>query len=204
MRATANERGTWETGFRRPDEGWHIGKFLEGIDYLKTKKDGEETVSANKQGDKNWKFPMVIEDEDDDNNGIKHDLILAENNRGTQMVADVLGASGLYPKFEKKFAPKDVGKEPEDKEGFEMFDPEVIKLIMTQLPNQFWRFKVKHVANKKDPEQPYINIVGFGKVSDTIASLDAALFPDKKGKAAGKSAGKAADKPGVVEDDPFA
>ena len=37
MRATANERGTWETGFRRPDEGWHIGKFLEGIDYLKTK-----------------------------------------------------------------------------------------------------------------------------------------------------------------------
>jgi len=66
MRATANERGTWETGFRRPDEGWHIGKFLEGIDYLKTKdkSSGEEVISANKQGDKNWKFPMVIEDED--------------------------------------------------------------------------------------------------------------------------------------------
>jgi hypothetical protein len=191
MRATANERGTWETGFRRPDEGWHIGKFLEGIDYLKSKKDGEEAVSSNKQGDKNWKFPMVIEDEDDDNNEIKHDIIVAENKRGEQMVADILGCTGLFDKFIKKF-----------KGDESVFDPEVIKLIMTQLPNQFWRFKVKHVANKKDPEQPYINIVGFGKVSDTIASLDSALFPDKKGK----SAGKAKESTKTVEDekDPFA
>ena len=194
MRAQANERGTWETGFRRPDEGWHIGKFLEGIDYLKTKKDGEETVSANKQGDKNWKFPMVIEDEDDDNNEIKHDIIVAENKRGEQMVADILGCTGLFEKFTKKF-----------KNDESVFDPEVIKLIMTQLPNQFWRFKVKHVANKKNPDEPYINIVGFGKVSDTIASLDAALFPDKKGKSAGAGAAKGKEaKPEVDEADPFA
>jgi len=192
MRATANERGTWETGFRRPDEGWHIGKFLEGIDYLKIKKDGEEIISTNKQGDKNWKFPMVIEDEDDDNNEIKYDIIVAENKRGEQMVADILGCAGLFEKFTKKF-----------KGDESVFDPEVIKLIMTQLPNQFWRFKVKHVANKKNPDEPYVNIVGFGKVSDTIASLDAALFPDKKGgKAAGKT--KVADKPEVDEADPFA
>src|SRR3972149_3410697 len=193
MRATANERGTWETGFRRPDEGWHIGKFLEGIDYLKIKKDGEEIISTNKQGDKNWKFPMVIEDEDDDNNEIKYDIIVAENKRGEQMVADILGCAGLFEKFTKKF-----------KGDESVFDPEVIKLIMTQLPNQFWRFKVKHVANKKNPDEPYVNIVGFGKVSDTIASLDAALFPDKKGKSAGKAAGKAADKPEGDEADPFA
>lgn len=195
MRATANERGTWETGFRRPDEGWHIGKFLEGIDYLKTKdkSSGEETVSTNKQGDKNWKFPMVIEDEDDDNNEIKHDIIVAENKRGEQMVADILGCTGLFEKFTKKF-----------KGDESVFDGEVIKLIKTQLPNQFWRFKVKNVENKKDPDNPYINIVGFGKVSDSIASLDAALFPDKKGKSAGKAAGKAADKPEVDEADPFA
>ena len=194
MRATANERGTWETGFRRPDEGWHIGKFLGGIDYLKTKKDGEEVISANKQGDKNWKFPMVIEDEDDDNNEVKHDIIVAENKRGEQMVADILGCTGLFEKFTKKF-----------KGDESVFNDEVIKLIKTQLPNQFWRFKVKNVENKKDPDNPYINIVGFGKVSDSIASLDAALFPDKKGhKAAGKAAGKAADKPEVDEADPFA
>lgn len=195
MRAQANERGTWETGFRRPDEGWHIGKFLEGIDYLKTKdkSSGEETVSTNKQGDKNWKFPMVIEDEDDDNNEIKHDIIVAENKRGEQMVADILGCTGLFEKFTKKF-----------KNDESVFDPEVIKLIKTQLPNQFWRFKVKNVENKKDPDNPYINIVGFGKVSDSIASLDAALFPDKKGKSAGKAAGKAAEKPEVDETDPFA
>lgn len=195
MRATANERGTWETGFRRPDEGWHIGKFLEGIDYLKTKdkSSGEEVISANKQGDKNWKFPMVIEDEDDDCNEVKHDIIVAENKRGEQMVADILGCTGLFEKFTKKF-----------KGDESVFDPEVIKLIMTQLPNQFWRFKVKHVANKNDKDNPYINIVGFGKVSDTIASLDAALFPDKKGgKATGKSH-KAAEKPEVDEADPFA
>ena len=193
MRATANERGTWETGFRRPDEGWHIGKFLEGIDYLKTKdkSTGEETISTNKQGDKNWKFPTVIEDEDDDNNEIKHDIILAENKRGEQMVADILGCTGLFEKFTKKF-----------KGDESVFDSEVIKLIMTQLPNQFWRFKVKNVENKKDPDNPYVNIIGFGKMSDSIASLDAALFPDKKGKSAG--AGKAKDKPKVDEADPFA
>ena len=195
MRAQANERGTWETGFRRPDEGWHIGKFLEGIDYLKTKdkSSGEEIVSANKQGDKNWKFPMVIEDEDDDNNEIKHDIIVAENKRGEQMVADILGCTNLFEKFTKKF-----------KGDESVFNDEVIKLIKTQLPNQFWRFKVKNVENKKDPDNPYINIVGFGKVSDSIASLDAALFPDKKGKGGGKSAGKAADKPEVDEADLFA
>ena len=192
MRATANERGTWETGFRRPDEGWHIGKFLEGIDYLKTKKDGEEVVSANKQGDKNWKFPMVIEDEDDDNNEVKHDIIVAENKRGEQMVADILGCTGLFEKFTKKF-----------KGDESVFNDEVIKLIKTQLPNQFWRFKVKNVENKKDPDNPYINIVGFGKVSDSIASLDAALFPDKK-KGHGAGTKKAADKPEVDEADPFA
>ena len=191
MRATANERGTWEAGFRRPDEGWHIGKFLEGIDYLKTKdkQSGEETISANKQGDKNWKFPMVIEDEDDENNEVKHDIIVAENKRGEQMVADILGCTGLFEKFTKKF-----------KGDESVFNDEVIKLIKTQLPNQFWRFKVKNVENKKDPDNPYINIVGFGKVSDSIASLDAALFPDKKGKAAGK----AMEKPAVEEEDPFA
>ncbi len=194
MRATANERGTWETGFRRPDEGWHIGKFLEGIDYLKTKDKGtgEETVSTNKQGDKNWKFPTVIEDEDDDNNEVKHDIIVAENKRGEQMVADILGCTGLFEKFTKKF-----------KGDESVFNDEVIKLIKTQLPNQFWRFKVKSVENKKDLENPYINIVGFGKMSDSIASLEAALFPDKKGKAAG-AAGKAKAKPEVDEADPFA
>jgi hypothetical protein len=189
MRATANERGTWETGFRRPDEGWHIGKFLEGIDYLKkkaTEEDvrqgkassvGEEFISTNKQGDKSWKFPMVIDDEDDENNEVKHDIIVAENKRGEQMVADILGCTGLFEKFTKKF-----------KNDESVFDPEVIKLIMTQLPNQYWRFKIHRKDNPKDKENPYINIVGFGKVSDTIASLDAALFPDKKGKSAGKAA----------------
>ena len=193
MRATANERGTWETGFRRPDEGWHIGKFLEGIDYLKTKKDGDEIISTNKQGDNNWKFPMVIEDEDDDCNEVKHDIIVAENKRGEQMVADILGCTGLFEKFTKKF-----------KGDESVFDVEVIKLIKTQLPNQFWRFKVKNVENKKDPDNPYVNIVGFGKVSDSIASLEAALFPDKKGKGGGKAAGKAMEKPAVEEEDPFA
>ena len=194
MRATANERGTWETGFRRPDEGWHIGKFLEGIDYLMIKKDGEETISTNKQGDKNWKFPMVIEDEDDDCNEVKHDIIVAENKRGEQMVADILGGTGLFEKFTKKF-----------KGDESVFNDEVIKLIKTQLPNQFWRFKVQIKPNPKDADNPYVNIVGFGKVSDSIASLEAALFPDKKGhKSAGKAAGKAADKPEVDEVDPFA
>ncbi len=188
-----NGMGTWETGFRRIGEGWHEGKFDEGIDYLKSKKDGEETISTNKQGDKNWKIPTIVSDENDEFYEVKYDIIVAENQRGEQMVADILGCTGLFEKFKKKFT-KDES----------VFDPEVIKLIMTQLPNQFWRFKITESPNKNKPDEPYINIVGFGKMSDTIASLDAALFPDKKGHKSVGKAGKAADKPEVDEADPFA
>jgi len=193
LRTTANEKGRIDSGFRRPEDGWHIGKFLEGIDYLKTKKDGDEIISTNKAGDKNWKIPCVIDDEDDESNEVNQDIIVAENKKGEQMLTDILGATGLFKAFAKAF--------PD--ENLSIFEPKVMDKIKGKLPGQYWRFKTAQTKNTKDPDHPYVNVVGFGPMAQSVESLEAELFPEKKGKgekAGKKEAGKAAP---VVEDEEF-
>jgi hypothetical protein len=183
MRLQARERGTIESGFERAPEGWHIFKIDEGIDFLKKKaKDSqEETVAVNKQGDKLWKFTLVIDDPEDDANGVHLDQICAENKRGEQIVTDFLGATGMFPAFQKAF-PGDVS----------IFDTKVIEKLKGKLPGQLMRGKVKHNPNKNDPDNPYANLVGFGKMSDSIEKLEVDLYPEKAHKAGKKEAAKAA------------
>jgi len=190
LRVQARERGTIETGFERVPEGWHVFKVDEPIDYLVAKKkEGEDPKTAvNAQGDQLWKVTLLVDDEDDDSNGIKLDQIVAENKRGEQIVTDLLGATGLFKAFEKAF-PGDVS----------VFSDKVMTKVKGKLPGQMFRGKVKHNPNKKDPDNPYANLVGFGKMSDSIEQLEADLFPEKKG-AAKKEAAKAEP---VVEDDDF-
>lgn len=179
MRVQARERGVIESGFERVPEGWHIFKMDEGIDYLKKKKEEgkEEEISVNKQGDKNWKFSLVVDDEDDDANGQRLDIIASENKRGEQTVTDFLGATGLFAAFAKAF-PGDVS----------VFDEKVMSKLKGKLPGQLMRGKVKHNENKKNPDQPYVNLIGFGKMSDSIEQLEKDLFPEKKGKGGKKEA----------------
>ena len=80
-----------------------------------------------------------------------------------------------------------------------MFDDKVMSKLKGKLPGQLLRGKVKHNENKKNPDQPYVNLVGFGKMSDSIEQLEKDLFPEKK---AGKGK-KEAEKAPVVEDDEF-
>jgi len=185
LRLQASERGVIESGFERVPEGWHIFKFDEGIAYLMAKKvEGkEQEISTNKQGDKNWKFTLIVDDEDDDANGIKQDQIVSENKRGEQMLTNFLGATGLFGGFAKNF-PGDVS----------VFDQKVMDKLKGKLPGQLMRGKIKHSPNPKNPDMPFVNLVGFGKMSDSIEKLEADLFPEKKGKAAGgkKEAEKAA------------
>jgi len=190
MRAQAEDRGVIESGFKRAEDGWHIVKFAEGIDYLKSKKADteEEIISLNKQGDKNWKIPLVVEDEDDESNEVPVDVIVAENKKGEQVVTNFLGATGLFAKFAKAF-PGDVS----------VFSDPVMAKLKTNLPGQFMRIKTKQneYKNKKGETQVAVNVIGFGKMSDTVEKLEADLFPVKEGKAdkKGKDAGKvAADK----------
>ena len=183
MRVQARERGTIESGFERAPEGWHIFKIDEGINFLmkKNKETQEETFAVNGQGDKLWKFTLVIDDEDDAANGIHLDQIAAENKRGEQIVTDFLGATGLFPAFQKAF-PGDVS----------IFDTKVMEKLKGKLPGQLMRGKVKHNPNKKDPDNPYANLVGFGKMSDTVEQLEKDLYGGKKAAAGKKEAAKAA------------
>lgn len=197
MRAQSQERGVIESGFQRAEDGWHVVKFLEGIDYLKKKEGGEEKISINKQGDKNWKFPMVVDDEEDISHEVEIDAIYAENAKGEQMVMNFLGATGLSAKFSKAF-PGDIS----------VFDDKVMVKIKPTLPGQYMRIKTKQntYKDKSGQEQTAVNLIGFGKMSDAVEALEAELFPEKKGAAAGKGAGKGgtATKTKVVEeDDPF-
>jgi len=191
LRLQARERGTIESGFERVPEGWHVFKIDEGIAYLMKKKEEgkDEQISTNKQGDKNWKITLVVDDEDDPANGIKHDQIVAENKRGEQIVTDFLGATGLFEKFSKKF-PGDIS----------VFDKGVMDKVKTSLPGQLMRGKIKHNENKKNPDQPYVNLIGFGKMSDTIEQLEKDLFPAKKGSGSVK---KEAEKKEVEADEEF-
>ena len=193
MRCTTEGRGKIESGFERVPEGWHIFKIDEGIDFLKkkAKEGGEEAIAVNTGGDKLWKISLIVDDTDDDANGQKMDQIVAENKRGEQIITDFLGATGLFAAFQKNF-PGDVS----------VFDEKVMSKLKGKLPGQLMRGKIKHNENKKNPDQPYVNLVGFGKMSDSIEQLEKDLFPEKKGAAKGgkKEATKAAP---VEDDEPF-
>ena len=166
MKGTAQASGVIEQGFKRADDGWHVVKFDEGIDYLKNK---EGEISVTKSGDNRWKFPLVVEDENDDNNGVKIDFITQENDKGENMIAGFLLTVGLLAAFEKNF-PGDVS----------LFEDKVMQKIKVKMPGQFMRIKTKQSPNKKDPDNPYVNIIAWGPMSSSVEKLEAELFGDKK------------------------
>jgi len=193
MRVEAKERGVIETGFKQAEDGWHIVKFDEGIDYLKNK-DGE--ILTTKAGDKKWKFPMIVDDPEDESNEVRIDFITQENQRGENMVASYLLACGLLASFEKAF-PGDVS----------LFEQKVIDKIKVKLPGQLVRIKTKQntYTDKNGDEKVAVNIVGFGKMSDSVEKLEAELFPNK-GKGGAKT-GSAKQEPAkedpATEDEDF-
>ena len=184
MKAEANERGVIESGFKRAEDGWHIVRFLEGIDQLRNKENEEV---SNKQGDPLWKVPLVVDDDTDISHEVEVDAIAAENAKGEQLISDFLGATGLYKAFAKNF-PGDVS----------VFETKCMDKIKVKLPGQFMRIKTKQNAykDKAGAEQIAVNIIGFGKMSDDVDELEAKLFPSKGGAAKKEKAEKA-----PVEDD---
>ena len=170
MRVEANERGRIETGFRQAEDGWHVVKFEEGIDYLMNK-DG--LIVSNKNGDQMWKLRMVVEDEGDESNGVNIDTVISENAKGEQILVDFLGATGLFAAFSKAF-PGDIS----------VFDQNVMNKVKVKLPGQYMRVKTKQneYKDKAGEKKIAVNVVGFGKMSDSVEELEAALFPEGSGK----------------------
>lgn len=194
MRTEANERGRIENGFQQAVDGWHTVKFDEGIDYLMNK-DGE--IVSNKNGDQMWKLRLIVDDEEDESNGVNVDTVVSENKKGEQMVTDFLGATGQFAAFSKAF-PGDVS----------VFDVNCMNKVKVKLPGQYMRIKTKQneYKDKKSGEmKTAVNIVGFGKMSDTVEQLEKDLFGDAKGgkkqdKKADKGEGKAAGNAGGDEE----
>lgn len=185
MRGEAKQSGKVDVGFKRAEDGWHIVKFKEGIDNLKNK---EQEILKTKAGDIKWKFPMVVDDPEDENNGIEIDFITQENKRGEDMICSFLSCVGLIEKFEKAF-PGDIS----------LFEDKVMQKIKTQFPGQVMRVKTKQSVNKNDPDNPYVNIVGFGPMSIPWEKLEAELFGDKK--EGGKKEEKKTATPPPADDD---
>ena len=109
-------------GFKVATDGWHKAEFVEGIDFMRTK-DGE--VWQNDQGEKAYKFPVRVIDEDENKDAIIG-FSANTNERGGNAVASLLAAAGLWDALLKKFPGDDVT----------VFDKPVIEGIKTKLPGR--------------------------------------------------------------------
>ena len=189
MRVEASSTGTREIGFSRPDEGWHLFKFEEGAGVF-AKKEGEELKPfLTKNGDKQYKFPLTIADENDTQDGLRHDIIVAEDIKGEKALADYIVAAS--PAFWKKLAEKFPG-------DVSLFSAKILEILIPKIQGAMFWAKIKHSPNKKDADNPYANIIGWGPATKTAEQLEAELFPKKAGK---EEKGKAESKPAATVDD---
>jgi hypothetical protein len=200
-----------EGGFQRVSPGWHIFKVEEGIGTVKasdkTKEEGStvvngERVLAAKNGNPKIKIPLRVDDADakiSEDHGLTFDIFVFDGSykdRDEQFIADILGAVGLAPKFEKKW-PGEVS----------VFQEDVMGKIKTEFPGQFFLGRVNESPNKKDPESPFLNLVGIGPMKYAtekgIKELDELLgFKEKAaGKASTAGAGKTEKAAAAAVDD---
>lgn len=197
MKVNAEARGKVESGFKMAEDGWHVVTFQEGIDLLRRNTEKGEEIVKDKKGNQSWKFPLLVTDPDDPSDGIAVDSIAGENERGEQWVANLLGAASLFESFAEHY--------PGERSFFE---EEIMKKVKQKLPGQIIRIKTEQGPDWKDKTVTRVYIVGWGKMSDKIADLEAEFFPasDKKDKAAGtttKGDGKAKAGTSKPKDDDF-
>jgi hypothetical protein len=111
------------TGFKVPQNGWHIVEFGEGIDFLTGK--GGEGIYQNERGFKTYKFPAKVKDENDPDNDADISQ-LAGMEKGGPWVANILACVGLWEAVCKKFPGDDVS----------VFDKNVMDGIKSKLPGR--------------------------------------------------------------------
>lgn len=185
-----NTQGTYQVGFKRVEDGWHLFQFAEGIGKVQNK---EGELAKDKNGNQLWKFPLIVVDEDDSDNGVSMDHVVSENDQGEQFVIDALGTVGKFDAFAKAF--------PNAASVFEQTVIEKIMASKNQLTGCMIRYKTKQSPNKKSPDNPYVNIAAFGPVAKSIEALEAELGLASKDEKGGKKESKKAKV--VEEDEPF-
>lgn len=143
MKAKGREVG--EYGFKKPNDGWHIVEFGDGVDMLKDK-DGAIVKDA--QSRNLWKFPAKIVDETADDNGADISQIIAESPAGEQKIADIMMAIGEFANFEKAF--------PGDRSFFE---DAIISKVKAKVPGHLVKIKTETSKDGK-----YTNTVAISNV----------------------------------------
>ncbi len=174
------DSGVIDSGFRRAEDGWHVVKVDEGIGYLMKKSDDGDVISLTKGGEKNWKIPLIVDDENDDSHEVKIDVIIGENAKGEQILSGFIGASGLMEKFEKAF-PGEVS----------VFDEKVMAKVKSNFQGSVFRVKTKqneYVPKGKTEKQIAVNVIAFGPMTKSVDTLEKEFFGDKKVSKEGKKA----------------
>jgi hypothetical protein len=170
MKGTAQE-GHVFGGFTPVKDGWHIGEFQEGIDYIKNK---EGVIFQDDAGGKAWKFPIVIKDPEDEADNAKVELSIFET-KGDDQMATTLSSLGMLKAVEEKF-PGDVSP----------FDKRIMEGVKKNFPG-----KSCMIFTKQDKK-------GFARVHATVSfaqykALKAeGKLPEAKAPAAGTEAGTSA------------
>ena len=127
MKENPTEEHVEAPSFVIPEDGWHLCKFTEGIDFLRDKKTDDNPNPGYKQDDKGkktLKLPCIVDDPADKGNGGQIQVLLNESNGGDKL-AIILKCVGLWPAIVKKYPGDDVT----------VFDQRIINGIKTHLPS---------------------------------------------------------------------
>lgn len=169
-------------GFKKPEDGWHKVEMGEGIDQMVYSKDmeghkvGESVVDG--KGNKLWKFPAKINDEDATDHEADISLVIAETPFGEKKIGDIIAAIGMKDGFEKNF--------PGDRSFFEAAIMDKVKI---KVPGQFCQMRTETSKDGKYSNVVEIATMKFKAVEkSTAAPKDAA-----KGKTATKKEDTVAD-----------
>ncbi len=169
------------TGFKKPNDGWHLVEFKEGIDFLPGK--GGEGIYQNERGFKTYKFPAVVKDEVDDGSNDADVSQLCGVEKGGTWLANILACVGLWEAVKKKFPGENVS----------VFDGPVIDGIKTRLPGMSCMMRTEI---DKDGNARVREMASFARYKEILAEEKAkSTGGGKKGK--GKEAGT--DKPPATE-----
>jgi hypothetical protein len=151
-------------GFKVATDGWHVGEFQEGIDFIPGK--GGEGIWQDDQGNKAYSFPLKVKDPDDESDGANIGCTIFCKG-GEDAMATLLDSVGLLAAVNAKFA-GDVSP----------FDSKIMDGVKVKLPGK--SCMVKTQIDKKGFARA-VSIVSFAQHKEIIA-VAAAKGAGKKGK----------------------
>jgi hypothetical protein len=156
------------TGFKVPSDGWHVCEFGQGIDFLPGK--GGEGIYVNERNFKTYKFPCVVKDDQDPDDGADISQLVGME-KGGAWLANILACVGLWEAVKKRFPGPDVS----------VFDQPVMDGVKAKLPGLKCMMRTEL---DKDNRARTREMCSFARYKEIQAEEKAKAATSKKGKAA--------------------